>query len=373
MQIARSELVQVLSGFGMDGNAFAFDAVTHGHIHQSFKVIPDGQCIPAYLLQRINSEIFGDVAALMGNIHRVTAHLQSKVNEAAETNFVPLEYFATAAGKYFWADTSGKYWRLARYISPAITYNRVSDEKIARETGKGYGKFTALIADIELDDWNILLPRFHDLSYRLSEFRKSLELNTTAAAYSAISEISFAEGFANKMIPFDGLIAAKRFPLRLTHNDTKCNNILFNEDQKAMSVIDLDTVMPGCLLHDFGDAIRTAANQADEDETDFQQSRINLDYFSAFAQGYVSQTAHLLTTAEFGHLHLAPQLMTYIIGLRFLTDHLNGDVYFSTRYPGHNLTRARVQFELLRSMEKYEAKMKKIVAAIASPLSKCSR
>jgi serine/threonine protein kinase len=224
------------------------------------------------------------------------------------------------------------------------------------------GEFITLLDNLPVGSLHITLPDFHSLDFRLQQFNESLEKNSSGRKAEIEKEIIFVQKKANKFRELLRSEEAQSIPLRVTHNDPKINNILFDENDKAICMIDLDTVMPGYIYHDFGDAIRTGTASVAEDEP--ENMFISLDLFEAYTKGFLSQTGQLLTSTEISMLALAPQLMTFIIGLRFLTDYVNGDIYFKIKVQNHNLKRWLAQKELLLSMEGNEPQMKRIIKNI---------
>ena len=247
------------------------------------------------------------------------------------------------------------------FIEDSKSYDVVPNEQIALEGGKAYGKFIKILSDFPANDLKETIPQFHDIDFRLRNFENVIDTDIAGRVKETQTEIDFIRQRASQMYQILQLGIAGKIPLRVTHNDTKINNVLFNPEDKAIAVIDLDTVMPGYVHYDFGDAIRTFTNTANEDEADLSKVSINMAYFKAFARGFLSETREILSPDEKNHLAFSALLMTYIIGLRFLTDYLNGDTYFKTAYPEHNLVRARNQFKLLENMETRYDEMKRFI------------
>jgi hypothetical protein len=240
-------------------------------------------------------------------------------------------------------------------------YDVVENTKIAYEGGKAFGIFMSLLADLPADTLTETIPDFHNMEKRLETFYSSLKNDPAGRVKNIPAEIDFIRSRAEQMLSIPALIKSGELAMRITHNDTKFNNILFDETEHAMSIVDLDTVMPGSILFDFGDAIRTGANTAIEDEKDLSKVDINLPIYEAYTQGFVKSTRHTLTEVEIENLAFSARFMTFIIGLRFLTDFVDGDPYFRTLYPEHNLDRAKVQFRLVEQMELNADKMHEIV------------
>jgi hypothetical protein len=240
-------------------------------------------------------------------------------------------------------------------------FDVVENTKIAYEGGKAFGIFMSLLADLPADTLTETIPDFHSMEKRLESFFSSIADDPVNRVKDIAAEINFIKQRAEQMLTIPKLIKSGLLPKRITHNDTKFNNILFDDTEHAMCIVDLDTVMPGSILFDFGDAIRTGANTAIEDEKDLTKVDINLPIYEAYTQGFIKSTRHTLTPVEIENLAFSARFMTFIIGLRFLTDFVDGDPYFRTLYPEHNLDRAKVQFRLVEQMELNAGKMREIV------------
>jgi Ser/Thr protein kinase RdoA (MazF antagonist) len=352
---------EILSHFGKKEAFTRFEKVNTGHINDSYRIFTsDGT--PGYFLQRINHHIFKDVDGLMENIRKVTRHLAGKLAGNPQLSFRVLEIIPATDGKLYVLDPDGQYWRLYNFIDRTHGYNLVENTRIAREGGQAFGTFMSLLADLPTDGMTEIIPGFHDMEKRLAAFHKVMEADAVDRAASVSDLIRFVRDREEQMLRIPALIRKGELPSRITHNDTKFNNILFNEQDEAVCVVDLDTVMPGTVLFDFGDAIRTGANTADEDEKDLSKVDINLPVYEAYTRGFIASTGGALTETETENLAFSARVMTFIIGLRFLTDYLDGDHYFRIRYEGHNLDRARVQFRLVEAMESKAVEMNRIVA-----------
>ncbi len=351
----------IVSGFQISGSVEEVIPITTGHINDSFVIRIKGDN-PGYFLQWVNSYIFKDVEGLMSNIEIVTRHLAAKLSASGRNDgYRVLELIPTLEGKSFYRDSKGEYWRLYKYIPDTHVYDVVENPAIAREGGKAFGRFMSDLADLPTEKLSETIPHFHNMETRLDNFHNSLTSNPANRKKDIHPEISFVLDRTAQMLSIPRLIREKTLPMRITHNDTKFNNILFDEGNHAICIVDLDTVMPGTVLFDFGDAIRTGANTAGEDEKNLSLVDINLPIYEAYARGFISATLQSLTPTEISNLAFSARFMTFIIGLRFLTDFLDGDPYFRTQYPTHNLDRARVQFRLVEAMEKQSVAMEAIV------------
>ena len=328
-----------------------------GHINDTFKVETKSK---NYLLQRVNHSIFKNVESLTDNIIKVTQHLRNKVkNEKFQMEV--LTSVETIERDFIFRDDKGNYWRMFHFIENSKSYDLVEKANLALEGGKAYGRFMLMLDDFPAEELVETIPQFHDIQFRLNNFFKSFKKNNAGRVGGAKKEIDFVNQRAEEMILIHQLGIENRVPLRVTHNDTKINNVLFNDQDKGICIIDLDTVMPGYVHFDFGDAIRTFTNTADEDEKDLSKVSMNIEYYKAFSTGFLSEMKDVLNETEKETLAFSAKLMTFIIGLRFLTDYLDGDIYYKTQYPDHNIIRTRSQFKLLESMEEQFEEMEKVI------------
>ena len=351
------DFYSIIRRFRIDGNVKNAYPFGSGHINDSYKVLTNDK---NYLLQRINHEVFKDVRGLTNNISRVSDHLTEKI-AGKGSHMQILTSIRTLNGEFIYKDDDENNWRVFDFIENSKSYNRVENPELAFEGGKAYGWFIKMLNDFPVNTLVETIPMFHDMNFRLENFQKALNTNPAGRAGEVGKEIDFVNQRAEEMKLVLNLGKEGKIPIRVTHNDTKINNVLFDQDEKAVCVIDLDTVMPGYVHYDFGDAIRTFTNTADEDEKDLSKVSMSLELYEGFAKGFLSETKSILQPAELETLALSARIMTYIIGLRFLTDYLDGDVYYKTHYPGHNLTRARVQFRLIESMEAQMSMMEEII------------
>ena len=334
-----------------------------GHIHDTYRIYTREKDSPGYILQRINTTIFRDVAALQGNIETVTSHIRSKLAAipGSDLSRQCLTMLKTRTGKSWHTDEEGNCWRMFVFITRHRTYDIIDTEAKAFEGGRAIGNFTAMLADLKADTVAETIPGFHDIEKRIAGFRVSVGSDQAGRAGAAAREIDEIQSRAEKMTVIQRLGSEGRIPLRITHNDTKFNNVLLDENDRALCVIDLDTVMPGYVHYDFGDAIRTAANTGAEDAADTDSVSLSLPYYNAWSLGFLSEARRILTPEELEWLPFAPLLITYEQTLRFLVDYLEGDIYYKIRYQEHNLLRARAQLKLLQSMEQNYGQMKTII------------
>ncbi len=361
-----NNLDNIVSQFNTEGWVQRIEPLGSGHINDSYLVITHPDTAQDYVLQRINHHIFTNVPELISNILRVTNHINAKLqHQPGDFNgFEITRLIRTNEGTYYFHSQDGNYWRMYTHIRNSQSYDIVGTKNMAFEGGKAFGLFQHLASDMDASSLYEILPGFHNIAIRLATFRSIVSEDPAGRVKQAREEIAFIEARCAEMHTIVQLGEQGLIPLHVTHNDTKFNNILFNPGMKAISVVDLDTVMPGYVLFDFGDAIRTGASTGKEDEADLSRINIDLALFKAYSRGYLAMAHNFLNDTETRHLVFSAKFMTYIIGLRFLTDHLNGDHYFKTYFPGHNLQRARAQFRLLQCMEHHYAEMQEIIHAI---------
>lgn len=350
------EFILQVYGLGPQATALPFGS---GHIHRTFLVSDDSR---QHIFQRINHSVFNDVDALMENICAVTAYIKEKTTEGKQS--ATIEVVKTQTGLTHVQDEEGYWWRALAYIGGSHTVDVPHNTEMAYEAGKTLGRFYKLLDGFQPQHLHVVLPHFHELGYRLQQYHTALKYASEKKKASAAELIRLVEEKADSLLWPDRMIASNALPLRVVHNDPKINNVLLDEKGHGICMIDLDTVMPGCLLHDFGDALRTTANPAAEDETDLTRVKPDIQLFEAYTQGFLSQTHSMLSPPERDHLHRAPAFLTFVIALRFLTDYLNNDVYYHISHPEHNLQRARAQFALYQGFEESESKMKEIVERI---------
>lgn len=354
----------IASQFQLSGRAVNMEICTFGHINDTYIVTTETRSgdIRRYVLQRINHQVFQNPAQVMENMAAVTQHLRAKVTAAGgNPEREALTLVPTVDGRTWIQTPDGDYWRAFLYIEGARTYNEATPQ-LFYNTGKAFGEFMRLLDDFPAETLYETIPQFHDTRKRYNDLMQAVEKDAAGRVADVQAEIQFAQKRKVEASLVVDLIADGKIPLRVTHNDTKLNNVMIdNETGEAVCVLDLDTVMPGSALYDFGDAVRFGASTAAEDETDLSKVGIDLDLFREFTNGYLSAAGEFLTPTELEYLAFSAKLITYELGMRFLTDHLNGDVYFRIHRPNHNLDRARSQFKLVEDME---AKMDQMTAVV---------
>ncbi len=364
--IAFKKIIDVCRAFGIEGEPVRYKTFTDGHINATFLVVfSEAGEERKYLVQNINTVVFKDPDALMQNVVNVTHYLRKRIREnGGDPERETLHFRKTTDGALCLHD--GDYcWRIYAFIDHSFTYDLIEDNAIFRSAGESFGRFQRLLANYPIDSLYETIPDFHHTPKRLDALRAAAEADSINRAGEVKAELGFALGREKDAGKALRLLEEGKVPLRVTHNDTKLNNILFDEATKqGLCVIDLDTIMPGLSLYDFGDAIRFGAKTALEDEPDLSKVSISLDLFEAYTEGYLSACADALTKAEVDHLAYSAWLMTYECGVRFLTDYLCGDTYFKIDYPDHNLVRARNQFKMVEEIERVMPQMEAIVQRI---------
>ena len=303
----------------------------------------------------------------MENIVRVTGHIRAKLSAipGAKPEREVLTVIPAADGRNFYRDGNDNYWRCYLFIDRHRSYDQAGSPELGCEGGKHFGRFLKLLADFPDPPLHETIPDFHNVEFHLQKFNEVLQADPCRRAGEVAVENAFILERAEAMKRILRLGKSGRIPLRITHNDTKFNNILFDEQGGGLCIIDLDTVMPGYVHYDFGDAIRSGCNRAREDEPDLNRVELNIALFAGFTKGYLASLSGFLTEEETANLAFSAKLFAFLVGLRFLSDYLAGDHYFKINYPGHNLQRARVQFRLLKDMERQFRQMEDIVCRLA--------
>lgn len=361
-----TDLNSIIANFQHNGTIAKAFPYGSGHINDTYKVETAENDQHNYILQRVNHHVFKDVPGLMENVERVTSHIRIKLEkiEGANPDREVLTVIPTNEHSSYYRDEDGNFWRMYIFIWDNKSYDLVDSPQKAYEGGKMFGKFQAMLSDLPGKPLNETIPNFHNIEWRLDTFEETLEKDPVGRAKTISDEITFVRDRAEEMKTILKLGTEGKIPLRITHNDTKFNNVLLDQKDKGLCVIDLDTVMPGYVHYDFGDSIRTSTNTAAEDEADLSKVEMDIKLFEGYARGFLEQTKDTLNDVEIDHLAFAGKLFPFIIGLRFLTDYVDGDNYFKTKHEHHNLQRARAQFKLLQSMERQYGEMVKIIDSL---------
>lgn len=356
---------EILNHFDFKGELVNYSVYGSGHINTTYLVTyNDNGNICKYIVQNINPNVFKNIEKLMDNVFSVTSYLRKGIREnGGDENRETLHFIKTTDGAKFYKTEDGHYYRAYIFVEDSVGYNSAESAEMFGKSGVAFGKFQKLLADFPADTLFETIPDFHNTLKRYNtEFLPAVENNLSGRKNNCLDEIEFVTSRKAYCSRFVDMIEKGLLPIRVTHNDTKLNNVLFDEKtDDAICVIDLDTVMPGLALYDFGDSIRFGANTASEDEKDLSKVSVNLDYFEAYAKGFLSQAGASFVQNEIDNLAFASILMTFECGMRFLTDYLNGDTYFKTAYDDHNLVRAKDQFALVADMEKHLDEMEQII------------
>jgi len=350
--------------FEIDGDFLSAVPYGTGHINDTYcATFQQADLAARFILQRINTGIFRNPRALMQNIERVTAHVAEQLAGEQDSARRVLTLIPARDGRVWHEDANGGHWRAYRFIEGARTYDTVASPRQAFHAAQAFGQFQKMLAGLPAPRLHDTIPDFHHTPKRFAAFEQTLAADVAGRAIHAKAEIEFA--LAHQSIA--AVLLDAGLPERVTHNDTKFNNVMFDDATgEGICVVDLDTVMPGLALYDFGDMVRTATSPVDEDEQDLSKVNMQFPMFEALARGYLSAAGGFLTDAEKQHLVLAGKVITFEQGLRFLTDYLAGDTYYKVHRAGHNLDRCRTQFKLIESMERQEERMNRLIESVES-------
>ena len=357
------KLLEISRLFRIEYEYLGYETIQMGNVNRTYKVnfmLPEGKP-KSFLVQNVNTYAFRNPIGLMDNIDKVTEFIRAK-----KPGQLALHFHHTADRKTYVED-GANFWRMTNYV-PSVTFNSVTDLQIIYNAGKAFGEFQMDLNDFDIAELIETIPGFHNTRQRYATLKKSIAENKAGRVAEVQEEIDFLLSVEDLACKLTDLQKEGKLPLRVTHNDTKINNVLFNpDDGSPMIVVDLDTVMPGLMGHDFGDAIRFAANYTEEDSRELDKVGVNMDIFRAFAEGFVSMTAKTMTETEVETLALSSFVLTAELATRFLADYLDGDLYFKINAPDHNLVRTRCQIalakDMLKKMEEMEAVVRACVAA----------
>ena len=360
MEINR-EIKNITSAFVLEDNLTECIPYGSGHINDTYRLTYDTG--KHYILQKMNKSIFTKPIELMENVSGVTAWLKKKIQEnGGDVDRETLNLVMTKDGLPYYVDEDGEYWRVYLFIEDATCYDMVKDEEDFYQSAVAFGHFQRLLADYPAETLHETIVNFHNTVDRLDKFKTAVEKDICHRAADVEKEIQFVLDRTELAHVLCDMQDQGKLPLRVTHNDTKLNNILFDaKTGKGLCIIDLDTIMPGLAANDFGDSIRFGAATAAEDEKDLDLVHFDISLYDTYVKGYLEGTGDVLTQEEKESLPWGARLMTLECGIRFLTDYLQGDTYFKTAYPEHNLVRARTQFKLVDEMEQQFDKMQEII------------
>ena len=351
------KLEQVSRLFRIEGTYVGHEMIQVGNVNKTYEVkfiLPDGKP-KSFLVQNVNTYAFRHPVELMENIDKVTEHIRAK-----KPGQVALHFHHTADRKTYVADGKN-FWRMTNYIS-SVSYDGVKNLEIIRNAGKAFGEFQMQLADFEIGQLYETIPGFHNTRQRFENLKASVRENKANRVAEVQQELDWLFSVEDQACKLTDMMNAGQLPLRVTHNDTKINNVLFEKGgTEPLVVVDLDTVMPGLVGHDFGDAIRFAANVVAEDCPEYEKVAVDLDIFRAFAEGFLEMTAKTLTENEIDTLALSCFVLTVELATRFLADYIDGDLYFKVNSPDHNLVRTRCQMALVKDMLQKMTRMEEIV------------
>ena len=354
LDLMDSDIKDAILHFNIEGSFIDYHEYGNGHINDSYCVIVEdhNKNTIKYILQRINVYVFKHPTEVMENMARVTDHIKEKIKLAnGDVNRETLSFIRAIDNKpYYWSN-SGNFFRMCRFIDNTICYDIASSELDFYEAAKAFGRFQANLVDFPINSLYETIKDFHNTAKRFVRFKEVVEADAYNRKATVLEEIDFYLRYEALSYVFDDLMSKGLVPLRVTHNDTKLNNVLIDKvTHKGLCVIDLDTVMPGLAMNDFGDAIRTGASTGLEDEVDLSKVSFDLNLYEAFLKGFIEETNGVLSETELKYLPLGALVMTYECGMRFLTDYLENDIYFSISRENHNLDRCRTQIKLLSDM-----------------------
>lgn len=351
------KLEEVSRKFRIEGTFVGYETIQVGNVNKTYEVkfiLPDGNP-KSFLIQNVNTYAFRAPVQLMENIDKVTEHIRAK-----KPGQVALHFHHTEDRKTYVADGTN-FWRMTNFIR-SVTHNRVTSSNIIRNAGKAFGEFQMQLSDFDINQLYETIPDFHNTRARYEQLMDAVEANPVGRVSEVQKELDFLFSVKDEACLLTDLQMKGELPLRVTHNDTKINNVLFDpKNDSAMVVVDLDTVMPGLVGHDFGDAIRFAANKEPEDSRKLDRVSVDLDVFRAFAEGFLEMTADTLTQKEIDTLATSCLTLTVELATRFLTDYILGDPYFYTAYQDHNLVRTRCQIALAKDMQQKMPQMQQII------------
>ena len=367
MEISKEILTLIANKFLITDELVAYETIHNGNINGTFFVdFKNGDIIEKYVFQRINTYVFKQPRQIMSNIALITSHMKSKVEAFGLDKDLYMDFLYTAEGNAF-VDEGQGFWRAYKYVPNSETINQSNDPAKLESAGKAFGQFQKMLSDFDASKLYATIPDFHNTRQRIENFLKDVERDECSRVSSVKSEIEDIKKLIPTAIILNEMLDRGELPLRVTHNDTKINNVLFDTvTGEAKTVIDLDTVMPGLVAHDFGDAIRFAANRSAEDEPDLLKVGLDMNKYRAFAKGFVGELSGSITENEIKTLALGAFTMTFELVVRFLDDYITGDKYFKLRYPEHNLVRTRCQLKLAKEMYERLDEMNAVISELSN-------
>lgn len=358
---------EIAAQFAIQGAIGKVEVHAGGHINDSYRLPNISEDHPDYLLQRVNHYVFKDVPLLMRNTVLVTDHVKAKIRNdyPDEVDRRSLTIIPAKDGLSYFKDPEGNFWRVLRFIEDHLVFESTTDTDIAYEGARTFGAFTSMLNDLDAGNVGTVIPDFHNMQWRLTQLKDSIRKDAAGRLKEVKTEVEYVESRAKMMLTIHELGEKGEIPLRVTHNDTKISNVLFDQHKKGLCVIDLDTIQPGYVTSDFGDGIRTLTNTGEEDDADLDRVSMDLDLFEAFASGFLDSTRDILSDTEKDALVYAALLFPYMQSVRFLMDYLDGDVYYKIKDETHNLVRTRAQLKLTQDGEAKMDDLKRIIGKLA--------
>ena len=363
----KPEIIDAIYAFGVEKDCAKLGRFGQGHINETYALYyMEDEAVsdtPRYILQKINTNVFKEPSQVMENIFGVTEYLRDIIaKNGGDSEREALVFLKTLSGDTYFEDHLGQAWRCLLYVKDSVCYQQVENPEQFYQSALSFGNFLKQLGDYPAETLHETIPQFHDTPKRFRDFTAAVEADSENRACTCREEIDFVLSREKDCHVLMDQLNKGLLPLRVTHNDTKLNNILFDEKtDKALCIIDLDTIMPGLAANDFGDSIRFGASTAEEDEKDLDKVHFDINLYETYVKGYLEMAKDVLTPAEVKSLPWGARLMTLECGSRFLADYLEGDGYFNTAYPEHNLVRARTQFRLVKEMEEQFDEMNNIL------------
>ena len=366
IEFLENSLDTVLERFQVKGKRVVTEQLKNGHINCTFRVtveLDEDNDYKVFVIQAINTYVFKNPLLVMGNIGAVTNHIKNKYEKMGENSYRKvLDFLYTADGDNYYADDKGHFWRAYVFVEDSLSYDISDDPKVLYNTGLAFGKFQQMLSDFPAEQLGITIPDFHNTPKRMNDFFDAVEKDEMGRCKDIAEEIEFFASRRDMLCRLQNLLEEGKLPLRVTHNDTKCNNVLVDDHTgEPLCVIDLDTIMPGLSVFDFGDAVRFACSTAAEDETDLSKVSLNLNLYESFTEGFIGELKGFFGETELENMAWGALIITIELASRFLKDHIEGDKYFRIHHENHNLERARNQIALAKDMEKKFDKMCEIV------------
>jgi Ser/Thr protein kinase RdoA (MazF antagonist) len=359
-----TDLTKIAGQFQLEGNIKEVKPLGEGFINDTFTITTEGDS-PNYILQRKNKKVFSPIPAMMENIQKVCLHIKAKVEkEGGDPMREAMTIIPANDGKLYYLDDEEEYWAVSLFIDDTVAYEAAETPELAYSGGKGIGKFQSQVTDLK-EPLTDILPGFHNIRVRFEQWDDVLKRDPVGRKVKVEKEINWIESRRNEMLNFWKLVEDGTIPTRVSHNDTKINNILFDKKGDVLCVIDLDTVLNSTVLNDFGDAMRYYTNTGKEDDENLDNVSMDIAIFRAFTKGYLEEASSFLTEKELEYLAFSAKYITYEQVLRFLMDYIDGDNYYKIKSENHNLVRTHAQYKLLTSMEEQFEAMNAAVRELA--------